>query len=215
MKRAFLKNIGFKYTHQGKSLILQLISMTKENQNLTNAQIESFIKATSTYFDQISNKKDLQELFGNLDFVFDDTKNYHGTFYKYILCGTPNIEQQEKLAKKFGGYVMKINNIGSFAEKVKKAVGAEYWQLRKVNYTDYKAFNTEVHLADLDGVSPDLSDELFNILIKISENPSIFSKPVGFIDEQELRLVFSMPRDVKRLLNFDNLGLLEEIEIIK
>ncbi len=52
MKRAFLKNIGFKYTHQGKSLILQLISMTKENQNLTNAQIESFIKNARILMDQ-------------------------------------------------------------------------------------------------------------------------------------------------------------------
>ena len=43
------------------------------------------------------------------------------------------------MAKKFGGYVMKINNIGSFAEKVSKAVGAESWQVRKVAYTDYKA----------------------------------------------------------------------------
>ncbi len=80
---------------------------------------------------------------------------------------------------------------------------------------DSKAFNTKVQLADLDGVSLDLSDELFNIVFKISENPSIFSKQVRFIDEQELRLVFSMPKDVKRLLNFDYLGLLEEIEIIK
>ena len=119
------------------------------------------------------------------------------------------------MAKNFGGYVMKIDNIYSFAEKVMKAIGADEWQVNKVCYTDYKAYSTEIQPINFNVVSPDLSDELFNILYQLSESPSVFSKPTRFKDELELRLAFTMRKDVKTTLNFDNLGLLDYIEIVK
>jgi len=276
MDREFIKNVGFKYCLNNRSLIVQLISLTKENSPLSNSQIEVFIKETSTYFDSIKNKDNLQELFGELDFIKLDSTEYQKPFYKfihketydkyinkgkfqlgslqyyreieknesrderegfsnliiksgnrqiltsvisgfnkYIFCGTHSLEQQESMAKKFGGYVMKIDNIHSFAEKVLKAIGADEWQINKVYYTDYKAYSAEVQPINISGVSPDLSDELFNILYQLSESPSVFSKPTRFKDEQELRLAFTMRKDVKTTFNFDNLGLLDYIEIIK
>jgi len=268
--------MGFQYILDNRSLIVQLISMTKENSPLSNSQIEVFIKATSTYFDSIKNKDNLQELFGELDFVNFDSSEYQKPFYKfihketydnyikkgkfqlgslqyyreieqdesrdekegfsnliiksgnrqiltsvisgfnkYVLCGTHSLEQQESMARKFGGYIMKINNIDSFAEKVMKAIGAEEWLINKVYYTDYKAYSAQIQPINISGVSPDLSDELFNILFQLSESPSVFSKPTRFKDEQELRLAFTMRKDVKTTLNFDNLRLLDYIEIIK
>ena len=276
MKRKFIKNVGFRYFLDNRSLIIQLISMTKENAILTNSQIESFIKATSTCFDSIINKENLQELFGKLNYVTVDSSDYQNPFYKfihketydnyirkgkfqlgslqyyreieknesrdekegfsnliinsgnrqiftsvisgfdkYILCGTHNLEKQELMTENFGGYVMKIKNIRSFAEKIKKAIGADEWQVYKVCYTDYKAYSAEIQPINFNGVNPDLSDELFNILNQFSESPSVFSKPTRFKDEQELRIAFTMRKDVKTTLNFDNLGLLDDIEIIK
>jgi hypothetical protein len=84
MKKRFLKNVGFKYNLDNRSLIVQLISMTKENIPLSNSQIEDFIKATSTYFDSIKNKDNLQELFGELDFVKLDSTEYQKPFFKFI-----------------------------------------------------------------------------------------------------------------------------------
>ncbi len=276
MQRQFIKNVGFKYILNGRSLIVQLISMTKENSALTNLQIETFIKATSTYFDSVRNKKNLKELFGSLDFVNISSFQYSKPFYKfihketyenfiskgkfqlgslkyyreierqesrdekegfanliinsgnrqiftsvisgfdkYILCGTYDIENLDYMSAKYGGYIMKINSVKSFAEKVMKAIGAESWLLNEINYTDYKAYAVDTIISDLGGVSPDLSDELFNILYNISDKPCVYAKPVRFEDEKELRLSFTMARDTKTKLNFDNLGLLADIEIIK
>jgi hypothetical protein len=276
INRTFIKYVGFKYTLNSRSLIIQLISMTKENQQLTDDKIKSFIKATSKYFDQITKKENLQELFGDLNFVTEESTDYNEPFYKfihretydnyiskgkhrlgslkyyreiekdesrdekegfsnliinsgkrqiftsvisgfdkYILCGTSNLDEQKYMSQNFGCYVLKIRNINSFAEKIKKAIGAIDWQVRKVRYSDYKAYMTDSLIMDLNGVSPDLSDEMFDILYNISETPSVFCKPERFSPEQELRLAFFMGRDVKKILEFDNKGLLDDIEVFK
>ena len=276
ISRTFIKHVGFKYTLNSRSLVIQLISMTKENQQLTNDKIKAFIKATSKYLEQITNKDNLQELFGDLNFAIKEPTDYNEPFYKfihketydnyickgkhrlgslkyyreiekygsrdekegfsnliinsgnrqiltsvisgfdkYIFCGTSNLDKQKYMSQNFGGYVLKITNIESFADKVSKAIGAIDWQVRKVRYSDYKAYITDSLITDLNGVNPDLSDELFNILYKISETPSVFCKPKRFSTEQELRLAFTMGRDVKKILNFDNIGLLDDIEILK
>lgn len=136
-------------------------------------------------------------------------------FDNYIFCGTYDLNQKEVMVKKFGKYIIKINNIKSFAEKVKNAIGAISWQVEKVQYTDFKAFKSSINTIDLNGVGPELSNELFDILYRLSERPSLFSKPLRFIPEQELRLTFKMNKKTKKKLKFDNLGLLRDIEIIK
>lgn len=276
INRTFIKHVGFKYALDNRSLIIQMISMTKENQQLTNDQIKTFIKATAKAFDQISNQENLLELFGDLSFVTDESTDYNEPFYKfvdretydnfiskgkhrlgslqyyreiekaesrdekegfsnliinsgnrqiltsvisgfdkYIFCGTTNLDKQKYMSSNFGGYVLKIKNIKSFAGKITKAIGAIDWHVQKVRYTDYKAYMTDSLIMDLNGVNPDLSNEMFDILYKISESPSVFCKPERFRPEQELRLTFSMGRDVKKILNFDNIGLLDDIEILK
>ena len=136
-------------------------------------------------------------------------------FNNYIFCGTYDLTQIDVMAKNFGGYIIKIKNVKSFADKIKSAIGAASWQIEKVTYTDFKAFKSSLNAINLNGVGPDLSDELFDILYKLSELPSLFSKPTRFISEQEIRLAFTMNQKVKNRLNFDNLGLLDQIEIIK
>ena len=84
MDRQFMKNVGFKYVLNNRSLIIQMITMTKKNIKLTNAQIEVFIKATSKYLDAIQNTDNLIELFGSMDFVNPDQSIYPKSFYKFI-----------------------------------------------------------------------------------------------------------------------------------
>jgi len=276
MDRQFIKNVGFKYILNNRSLIMQIIIMTKENLKLTNTQVEVFIKATSKYLDAIQNADNLIELFGSMDFVYPDHSTFSRPFYKfihketydnfvskgkfqlgtlqyyrdierqesrdekegfanliinsgnrqiltsvisgfdkYILCGTYDIDNVDYMSTKYGGYIMKINNIHSFAEKVKTAIGAQSWYVNEITYSDYKAYSVDTIISDLNGVSPDLSDEFFDILFEISEKPSVYAKPTRFMDEKELRLSFTMSRDVKTRLNFENVGLLAEVEILK
>jgi len=277
MIRRFHKLVGFEYEHNNKSLLLQLISMTKENSLLTDNELKKMIKITSNYLDKISrNLESPSKLFGEIlkpdsDFDVAGTSFYKFTskevyqnnilkgqfrlgslkyyreienesskdpkegfsniiittgnrqiftslisgFDQYVLCGTHTLEESDYMNNRFGRVVLKIRNIRSFAEKIKTAIGAKKWRLMKVTYSDFKGYSVEQVINDLKGVGPDLSVELFDHLLSFSTVPSIFCKPSRFTNEHEVRLSFEMNKKVKKKLDINNLGLLDEIEVIK
>jgi hypothetical protein len=277
MNRKFLKDIGFEYFHDNKSIIVQLLSVTKENVHFSETDLRNMIRITSNYFDSIANNTTIKnELFGDLKVEDYDTDLEGLSFYKYvsketydnfikkgkfllgslkyyreiekqnsrdekegfcnlliesgnrsiftsviagfnhyIFCGTDTLNESSIMIGKFGTVCLKINSIKGFAEKVKKSIGAKKWKIKKVTYSDYKAYSATQLISDLNGVNPDLSEEFFNYLIKYSFLPSLFCKPTRFSPESELRLTFEMDINVKRKMQFDNLGLLHDIEIIK
>ena len=55
------------------------------------------------------------------------------------------------MADRFGGVILKINSIGSFADKVMKAIGASDWQLREITYSDFKAYRVDQSAGDYHG----------------------------------------------------------------
>jgi hypothetical protein len=171
-------------------------------------------------YSEIENKKirDVKEGFSNI-IIDSGTRqivvSVISGFNFYIQCGTYNLDASDFMSKNFGSYVIKIKNIKSYANKVQKAIGAKNWYIKKVLYSDYKAYRIERNISNLSGVGPDLSNEMFDILYDASFIPSIFCKPTFFNKEQELRLVFEMEKNVKKELNFNQLGLLDEIEILK
>lgn len=275
MKGRFIKNVGFEYTYKKVSLILQLITVTKENNNLSEEQLKVVIKATSTYLNSIDNKINLLELFGKIEVKEEQVKINDLTFYKFIskdtyenfirkgkfqlgslkyyraieraesrdekegfcnlifenhnrqffssaisgfnyfiLCGTHKLDEKKYMSKNFGDYVLKIKNINSFANSIKKAIGAQDWNIQKVSYSDFKAHKVQTDLQNFEGANPELSTEIFKLINKHSVFPSIFIKPNVFQPENELRLAFRMDKNVKPKLNFDNKGLLDYIETV-
>ncbi|KAB1066068.1 hypothetical protein [Salibacter halophilus] len=274
MQRKFIKNVGFEFTYEKVSLILQLITVTKENHNLSEEQLKGLIQATSDYLSRIDNKTNLLELFGEVELKEEQIKVNDFTFYKfiskdtyenfirkgkfqlgslkyyreierdksrdekegfcnlifenhnqqvftsaisgfnfYILCGTHKLDEKHHMTENFGDYILKIKSISSFANSIKKAIGAKEWKIQKVYYTDFKAHKIKTNLKDFEGANPELSAEIFKLIQKHSVFPSIFMKPKIFKPENELRLTFKMDKNVKPKLNFDNKGLLEYIEI--
>lgn len=171
------------------------------------------------YYREIENEKikDKKEGYSNIIINTDNRQllaSVISGFNYYIFCGTDKLDELEYKSANFGGYIMKINNIKSFATKVMKAIGAKSWSTRKVFYSDFKAYKVNADV-EMDGANPNLSEELFNKLIEISELPSVFGKPKSFEPEQEVRVAFDMGSVTKRKkLNFDNLGLLEEIKLV-
>ena len=277
MTRKFLKDVGFEYFHNNKSIIVQLLSVTKENVHFTDTDLRNMITIFSDYFDSISSNKPIKnELFGPLHMIDYDTKLEGLTFYKYIskethdnylkkgkfqlgslklyreienensrdekegfcnlliksgnrsiftsvisgfnhyiLCGTDTFDESSEMSGKFGQVCLKIKNIRAFAEKIKNSIGAKSWTMKKVIYSDFRAYSATKLISDLKGVSPDLSEEFFNYLIEYSFLPSIYCKPTRFSPESELRLTFEMDKNVKKKMHFDNLGLFNDIELIK
>lgn len=107
---------------------------------------------------------------------------------------------------------MIIPNIAAFAEKVREIIGAKKWELKTVEYNDFKAGTIKKEIRDYNGVSPDLSEELFQILLDASAIPSVFIKPKRFQSEKELRLSFTMDRQIYDREFIECPEILEEIE---
>lgn len=273
MQRTFIKNQGFRYDLDGKSLLIQIITMTKPNQKLSEEKLKSLIKATSGYLEKvgdipltesfqgelfedcssdtssmtfqkfisketytqyiskgsfqlgslgyyrtIENKssRDEKEGFSNLIIDSGDRQIFTSVisgYDKLILCGTSSNESSNFMRQNFGDCVMTIPNISSFAKRFKNHIGAKKWDLKKVQYNDFKAGQIRKNIKDLSGVSPNISKELFEILIDLSEDASLFIKPFRFQPENELRLVFSMNRNVEEREFYKLPDLLDEIEI--
>jgi len=85
MTRKFLKDVGFEYFHDNKSIIVQLLSVTKENVHFSETDLRNMIKITSNFFDSIANSTTIKnELFGELK-VEDYKTDLEGlSFYKYV-----------------------------------------------------------------------------------------------------------------------------------
>ena len=277
MIRRFHKLVGYEYKHNNKSLLLQLIYMTKENFLFTEDELKNMIEITSNFLDKTSrNLESPSKFFGNIleptsyiedhgiplykfipqevyqnhilkgHFRLGSLKYYReienesskdpkegfsniiinsgnrqiftsliSGFDQYVFCGTYTLEESVYMSKRFGGVVIKIKNLRSFAEKIKNAIGAQKWYSKKVTYSDLKAYKVKQLIEDLNGVGPDLSVELFKYLLSFSTVPSVFSNPARFAPEQEIRLSFEMNKNTKRKLDICNKALLKEIELIK
>jgi|GEM_PF-2680856 hypothetical protein len=276
MKRNFLKNLGVEYTHKKISILIQIISVTKEGAKFSNEQIKALIKSVSTYINSVDKLDNSKELFGEININPKNENIENLTFYKYIskstcdnfiskgkfqfgslkyyreierdesrdekegysnlvfenldrqfftsvisgfnyyiLCGTNTLTHEEYMSDQFGDYVMKIKNIKSFAESVKKSIGAKSWACQKVNYSDFKSNIIRTELDNFEGAKPDLSPEIFELIKNNSIDSSVFTKPTSFESENEVRLIFEMDKNSKKKLNIVNQGLLDNIEIIK
>ena len=134
-------------------------------------------------------------------------------FNYLLLCGTDSITDDQFMRKKFGEVRLEIKNISSFADKIMTSIGAKSWDIQKVQYTDFKAFTFDYEIKDLNGVGPDLSEELFSVLYSASYTPSIFSKPTFFSPENEFRLIFEFDENVKNEININDISLLDDISI--
>jgi hypothetical protein len=141
-------------------------------------------------------------------------------FNHYIFCGSHSIDNAEVKSNNFGDYIMKISNVKSFAEAVKRAIGAKKWDLKKIIYQDFKASYFEIPmdnelLSSLLNEKFVMTPKFFNLLYESSKTSSLFVKPSYFKPEEELRITFTMEKDVKKFLDFHNQGLLNYIEFIK
>ena len=133
----------------------------------------------------------------------------------YMLCGTTNLEQVEYMTKRFGGFVMEVRNLNSFARKVKTCIGAEKWDIQDIRYDDYNLLKIEKEIKDINGFGAELSEEAFSLIKDYSLYQSLFVKPRCFKSENEVRIAFKVKRVVKDIMSFQNIGLLNEVRFIK
>ena len=142
-----------------------------------------------------------------------------------IFCGTAALNKRDEMSKKFGPRIIKISNLKGFAEEAQTLLGSKRVYFNHVVYNDLKMFRTKtlksIRLSRTEppgNFDPQLIDDaIFDLLYDDSFLPSLFMKPTRFSIEEELRLVFEMPKDIAppHVLRRTNKGLLKYIEIIQ
>jgi hypothetical protein len=172
------------------------------------------------YYREIENKssRDEREGFSNIIINSGNRQIFASVisgFNKYIFSGTDSLENSEKLAEKFGSVCIKVKNIQSFADKIKKAINAKSWEIKRVTYTDFKAYSAFTEINDIERImNLDINEEFFRYLLDFSSLPSVYCKPLDFLPENEIRLTFEMGRDVNRTCHFRNINLIKEFEVL-
>lgn len=140
-----------------------------------------------------------------------------------IFCGTSDLSRRSEMSERFGPRIIKIANLKNLAEEIQAILGAKRYYFNHVMYNDLKIFRIKtlksilLSRADPPGdFDPDLiGDATFDLLYDNSFLPSLFMKPTRFSIEEELRLVFEMPKDVPDVLRTTNKDLLKHIEIVQ
>ena len=103
-------------------------------------------------------------------------------------------------------------------------MGAKRFFFNHVIYNDLKLFYVETLKsftpskanAPNDNFDPQcINDSIFDLLYDSSFLSSLFMKPKRFSIEQELRLVFEMPKDVPDVLRINDRGLVRHIEVVQ
>lgn len=133
-------------------------------------------------------------------------------FNYLIFCGT---RSSKSLIHKeqFGDKELYFPNAKSFADNICKAIGAKRYYIQNVQYNTLKLYinKNKISNPDLD-VSNILTPLYFDIIKEHFVFPSLFVKPESFKQENEVRIVFEMPKDYYKPLRFEHKGLLKMIK---
>lgn len=134
-------------------------------------------------------------------------------FNYLILCGTKS-KNSSNLKEQFGEQELFFPDIKSFAEDVSMEINAIRYFIQKIEYNTLKSyFNPRVYLDPEINVTDNiLTQKYFDILYENLIYPSLFVKPEAFKDENEVRIIFEMPKDYNKPYRFKNKSLLKHIE---
>ena len=164
--------------------------------------------------------KDVQEGFTTLLISTKDRQIYSSLmagFNYYVFCATEisSKDGSGQMQQNFGESLIRIKSIKSFASAVAKAIGARRVLISRIQYTDSKLYQFEKKNYQVGNEIRTAFDDLYDDILQNLPLPSLFLKPSFFKPENEVRLAFEMPKDVKRNLDLNNLGLLRQIEIYR
>lgn len=166
----------------------------------------------------IENKKQRDE-FEGFSFLNLNINNHiisqvcNAGFNYLILCGTRSKSSSEH-KNQFGEQELFFPDIKSFAVDVCKEIKAIKYFIHKVEYNSLKTYiNPKVYINENINVADRiLVPEYLDILYQNLIYPSLFVKPEAFSSEDEVRIVFEMPRDYNKPYRFKNKKLLKHIQ---
>jgi hypothetical protein len=150
-----------------------------------------------------SNRKDDLEGYSTIKYNLNnkDIVTSAKSGYNYLIfCATIKSNSIYHL-EKFGKNQVNINNIRTFSELIKKCVNAKSYEIQRIHYNNYKTtiFRNNLLNDKIDLNKNCLNDEYhYDLLLKLLKYPSLFIKPTNFSKEEEVRIVFEMPKDLSK-----------------
>lgn len=190
---------------------------------VSNDIFENYIKhgkwqlGTIEQYRTIENKKQRDELEGNSFLNLNINDHMVSTicssgFNYLIFCGTRSLGSGSH-QKQFGNKELHFPNVRSFAEGVKKSIQAKRYFIYGVEYNTQKLYLNEdiIRNSEID-IENILSPQFFDVLKEHSLFPSLFVKPEIFSSENEIRIVFEMPKDYGKPHKFENKEILNYIK---
>jgi len=168
---------------------------------------------------KIENEKQRDEFEGfcNMNLLINDflvNVLCHSGFNYLIFCCTKT-SNSKYLKRQFGDLELKIPNVKSFANDVKKSISAKRVFIQEVKYNSLKSYFDPTPIFDTNVSLDDyiLNESFVNLLLDRAPLPSLFVKPEYFKDEHEIRIIFEMGKDYKNPLRFHNKGLNSQIVV--
>lgn len=163
--------------------------------------------------------KDIAEGFSNVVLNFNGDDNIFPIstgFNSYNLCFT-NKSNSDYHQNNFGKGCYEISDVIGFCEHVKTKLNAKRYYIRKVCYSDLKITRTDnlsirKFLKNLK--NGEISELLFDEIIKIAYFPCLFIKPIAFKEEQEVRIVFEMKADVEEVMYLTDSEIIQYLNFI-
>lgn len=133
-------------------------------------------------------------------------------FNYLIFCGTRK-KSSDLHRDSFGTKELYFPNVRSFADSVKKSIGAKRYYVQNVIYNSSKWINIDEPIMDeWVNVNDILGSRYIELINKHSLYPSLFVKPESFAPEEEVRIVFEMDKDYYKPLRFENNSLLDYVK---
>ncbi len=133
-------------------------------------------------------------------------------FNYLIFCGTKT-DNSMTHKEQFGEKKLYIQDVKVFAELICKKIRAKRYFIQNIQYNTLKLYvnKRKIKNPKID-VQNILTPEYFNLLTEHSLFPSLFVKPEAFKNENEVRIVFEMPKDIYKPLQFESMDLLSLIK---
>jgi hypothetical protein len=135
-------------------------------------------------------------------------------FNYLIFCATKN-QDSTALKEQFGSKQLYFPNVRSFADRIAKTINAKRYQVQNVEYNSLKLYinNNAINNSKIPTNSAEhiLTPELFKVIQHHATYPSLFVKPEVFQQENEVRIIFEMPKDQYKPYRFKSKELLSYI----
>jgi hypothetical protein len=134
--------------------------------------------------------------------------------YRYLIfSSTRTTNHSDIMHDRFGDLLLRIA-IKPFSEAVARIIAADAVSVKRVKYSDVKVVRCQPYPVFMQSSTIRIDQKLVDYLEVKCAIGNVFTKPVSFEDEDEVRCMFSMPENQLGPINVTDRGLLQFVDVL-